>query len=40
MRLDVAEPGYAVSSVLFIGLFVVAVAAQIAVRSFHPFSIG
>ena len=29
--------GYAVSSVLFIGLFVVAVAAQIAVRSFHPF---
>ena len=29
--------GYAVSSVLFIGLFVVAVAAQITVRSFHPF---
>ena len=29
--------GYAVSSILFIGLFVVAVAAQIAVRSFHPF---
>src|SRR6266567_3636900 len=29
--------GYAVSSVLFIGLFVVAAAAQIAVRSFHPF---
>jgi uncharacterized membrane-anchored protein len=29
--------GYAVSSVLFISLFVVAVAAQIAVRSFHPF---
>jgi uncharacterized membrane-anchored protein len=29
--------GYAVSSVLFIGLFVVAVAAQIAVKSFHPF---
>src|SRR5258708_10276301 len=29
--------GYAVSSVLFIGLFVVAVGAQIAVRSFHPF---
>jgi uncharacterized membrane-anchored protein len=29
--------GYAVSSVLFIGLFMVAVAAQITVRSFHPF---
>ena len=29
--------GYAVSSFLFIGLFVVAVAAQIAVKSFHPF---
>jgi uncharacterized membrane-anchored protein len=29
--------GYAVSSVLFIGLFVVAVAAQIAVKSFRPF---
>jgi len=29
--------GYAVSSVLFIGVFVVAVAAQVAVRSFHPF---
>src|SRR5258708_30427143 len=29
--------GYAVSSVLFIGLFVVAVTAQVAVRSFHPF---
>src|ERR1700759_5330684 len=29
--------GYAISTVLFIGLFVVAVAAQIAVKSFHPF---
>jgi uncharacterized membrane-anchored protein len=29
--------GYAVSSALFIGIFVVAVAAQIAARSFHPF---
>src|SRR5260370_17577930 len=29
--------GYAVSSVLFIGLFVVAVTAQVAVRSFPPF---
>ena len=29
--------GYAISSILFIGLFVVAVAAQIAVKSFHPF---
>ena len=29
--------GYAVSSVLFIGLFMAAVAAQITVRSFHPF---
>ncbi|VTZ51000.1 putative membrane-anchored protein [Methylocella tundrae] len=29
--------GYAVSSVIFIGIFVVAVAAQIAARSFHPF---
>ena len=29
--------GYAVSSILFIGLFVVAVASQIAVRSFRPF---
>jgi uncharacterized membrane-anchored protein len=29
--------GYAISSVLFIGLFVVAVASQIAVRSFRPF---
>jgi uncharacterized membrane-anchored protein len=29
--------GYAVGSILFIGLFVVAVAAQIAARSFHPF---
>jgi uncharacterized membrane-anchored protein len=29
--------GYALSSALFIGIFVVAVAAQIASRSFHPF---
>jgi uncharacterized membrane-anchored protein len=29
--------GYALSSALFIGLFVVAVAAQISARSFHPF---
>ncbi len=29
--------GYAISSILFIGLFLVAVAAQIAVKSFHPF---
>jgi uncharacterized membrane-anchored protein len=29
--------GYAISSVIFIGIFVVAVATQIAVKSFHPF---
>lgn len=29
--------GYALSSALFIGIFAVAVAAQIAVRRFHPF---
>jgi uncharacterized membrane-anchored protein len=29
--------GYAVSSARFIGIFAVAVAAQIAARSFHPF---
>ncbi len=29
--------GYALSSVLFIAVFVVAVAAQIAARRFHPF---
>jgi uncharacterized membrane-anchored protein len=29
--------GYAVSSAMFIGIFAVAVAAQIAARSFHPF---
>jgi len=29
--------GYATSSALFIGIFVVAVAAQIGARSFHPF---
>jgi uncharacterized membrane-anchored protein len=29
--------GYALSSALFIGIFVVAVAAQISAKSFHPF---
>jgi uncharacterized membrane-anchored protein len=29
--------GYALSSALFIGIFVVAVAAQIGAKSFHPF---
>jgi uncharacterized membrane-anchored protein len=29
--------GYALSSALFVGVFVVAVAAQIGARSFHPF---
>jgi uncharacterized membrane-anchored protein len=29
--------GYAIGSVIFIGIFVVAVAAQITVKSFHPF---
>lgn len=29
--------GYALSSAIFIGIFVVAVAAQIAAKSFHPF---
>lgn len=29
--------GYAVSSAIFIGLFLIAVAAQISVRQFHPF---
>src|ERR1700736_938195 len=29
--------GYALSSALFIGIFVVTVAAQIAAKSFHPF---
>ena len=29
--------GYALSSALFIGIFVLAVGAQIAARSFHPF---
>jgi uncharacterized membrane-anchored protein len=29
--------GYAVASAIFIGLFVVAVASQIKVKSFHPF---
>ncbi|WGD50168.1 hypothetical protein QA641_31795 [Bradyrhizobium sp. CB1650] len=29
--------GYAVSSAIFIGIFLIAVAAQISVRKFHPF---
>lgn len=29
--------GYAISSIIFIGIFVVAVAAQIVAKSFHPF---
>jgi len=29
--------GYAVSTAIFIGIFVVAVAAQVAAKSFHPF---
>src|SRR3981189_3508820 len=29
--------GYALSSALFVGFFIAAVAAQIAARSFHPF---
>ena len=29
--------GYAISSIIFIGIFVVAVAAQIGAKSFHPF---
>ena len=29
--------GYAVSSVIFIGIFLVAVSAQVRARSFHPF---
>jgi uncharacterized membrane-anchored protein len=29
--------GYAVSSIIFIGIFVVAVIAQIAAKAFHPF---
>jgi uncharacterized membrane-anchored protein len=29
--------GYAVSSIIFIGIFVVAVLAQIAAKTFHPF---
>jgi uncharacterized membrane-anchored protein len=29
--------GYAISSIIFIGIFVVAVAAQIADKAFHPF---
>src|ERR1700724_4307404 len=29
--------GYAIGSAIFIGIFVVAVAAQIAAKSFHPF---
>jgi uncharacterized membrane-anchored protein len=34
MTLDV---GYAISSAIFIGIFVLAVAAQITAKSFHPF---
>src|SRR5476649_2348457 len=34
MSLDL---GYAVASMIFIGIFLVAVFAQIAVKSFHPF---
>src|ERR1700709_640115 len=29
--------GYAISSAIFIGVFVIAVAAQISAKSFHPF---
>lgn len=29
--------GYAISSAIFIGIFVVAVAAQVAAKTFHPF---
>src|SRR5258708_4994000 len=29
--------GYAVSSILFIGIFVLAIAAQISAKAFHPF---
>ncbi len=29
--------GYAVSTAIFIGIFVAAVAAQVAAKSFHPF---
>jgi uncharacterized membrane-anchored protein len=29
--------GYAIGSAIFIGIFAVAVAAQIAAKSFHPF---
>src|ERR1700678_2489748 len=29
--------GYAVSSIIFIGIFVVAVGAQMAAKTFHPF---
>jgi uncharacterized membrane-anchored protein len=29
--------GYALSSIIFIGIFVVAVVAQIAAKAFHPF---
>lgn len=29
--------GYAVSSILFIGIFIVAVASQISAKAFHPF---
>jgi uncharacterized membrane-anchored protein len=29
--------GFAIASIIFIGIFVVAVAAQIRAKSFHPF---
>jgi uncharacterized membrane-anchored protein len=29
--------GYAISSIIFIGIFVVAVVAQVAAKAFHPF---
>src|SRR5580658_3877813 len=29
--------GYAISSIIFIGIFVVAVIAQVAAKAFHPF---
>ena len=29
--------GYAVSSIIFIGIFVIAVAGQIRTKGFHPF---
>jgi uncharacterized membrane-anchored protein len=29
--------GYAIGSAIFVGIFVIAVAAEIAAKSFHPF---